>query len=342
MAIYKLGNVCSMKKGKGKFYKRHLNKNSDVLAYHYGELYKKNLLDYWETTVGEEFVRNDNFVDVNEVMIIAVSESFDEIGHVIYNNYERGLIGNDIIHLYNFVDVLPKWLFYFLQSNQISFRQLAYGDKVAHLKISDLETLEINNLPPLKDQQEIIDIIKPLELQLRTLENIKKHLYLMLDNLEIEESTDYVDFKDIQTGKRNAIHETSNGKFNFYTCGEKIKKCDEYSFDGKYILLSGNANLYTWWYEGKFDLYQRVYALKPMSDFFTSFHSVRLGMEKLRNKSAGSVIKYIKLNDIKTIRMYDNSHEEELKDLYTSIYWCDKNLNELEIIKEKLIKLLIK
>ena len=273
--------------------------------------------------------------------MIDVSESFDEIGHVVYNDFDKGLIGNHIIHIYDFKNVNSKWLFYYILKNQLSFRSISYGDKVASLKISDISQININ-LPPLYEQKKIIEIIKPLEDMIDNLNNIKETTLKFIDSLPVKNTGKYIKFKSIQTGRHNANFETPNGKYPFYTCGIKIRKCSSYSFDGRYIILSGNASLYTWWIDGKFDLYQRVYALLPHNNFFTSYHSVRNAMRKLRDESSGSVIKYITLGDIEKIELLDNSYEEKLSKLYKIVSSAERILDDIDNIKNMLIKLLIK
>lgn len=342
LAIYELKDLCSIKKGKGKFYKRHLNVDGVINGFHYGQLYKYDVMSSWKIKVSEDFSQVNNYCFPEDILLIDVSESFDEIGHVVYNQYEKGLIGNHIIHLHGFKNCNSKWLYYYLKSNQKLFRQLSYGDKVASLKISDLEHLLVQNMPTLEQQKEIIEIIKPIENMILRLERIKNEVNVIISSLKIEKTNISLGLETISTGKRNANHEVKDGKYNFYTCGSNVKKCNDYSFDGKYILLSGNANLYTWWYEGKFDLYQRVYALKPIDNFFTTYHSVREAMKELRDVSSGSVIKYIKLSDIQNIKMVDTKFEYVLSKLYNFESKIDNLIGELTKILDKSIKKMIK
>ena len=170
---------------------------------------------------------------------------------------------------------------------------------------------------------------------------IKKLEYVVM-NLPINETLENDIFKKIETGKLNVNAINEYGKYNFYSCSSKVKKTNFNSFNGRYILLSGNGEIYTWWYEGQFDLYQRVYALTEKKSFFTTFLSVKKGLEKIRKRSNGAVIKFIKLSDIKTIKMLNDNYENILKKLFIFQKKL-QNLNEKNsILKNKLIKLLIK
>ena len=74
------------------------------------------------------------------------------------------------------------------------------------------------------------------------------------------------DVVTIQTGKYDANHAKANGKFRFYTCAFEYFMCDTNRFSGKSIILPGNgANVgEVFYYDGKFDAYQRTYVLNNL------------------------------------------------------------------------------
>jgi hypothetical protein len=114
------------------------------------------------------------------------------------------------------------------------------------------------------------------------------------------------------------------------------------SFNGRYILLSGNGEIYNWWFDGEFDLYQRVYALKEKDNFFTTYFSLIKGINKLRKRSNGAVIKFIKINDIKSINLYKYSHEKILEIIFKIMNKNDKIIYKINELLNYLLKLLIK
>ncbi len=279
---------------------------------------------------------------------------------------------NTTLYVSDFKGNLPKYIYYLLK--QLDLKKFSTGTGVPTLNRNHLNYVPVY-LPSLKLQKEIIDIIEPVEelflkyshlVRIDTVDNCKNDIsnlidiiaplerlissltkqrttiLKIIDSLNIPKSDSLVEFELVKTGKRNANHESNEGKYNFYTCGQEVKKCNEYSFDGKYILLSGNANLYSWWYNGKFDLYQRVYALRPKMDFFTTYYSVQLAMQKLRDESSGSVIKYIKLDDIYNIELYSNKYEHILRPLYICVAKIDELLSHTTTILDNQVKLLIK
>ncbi|MDQ7982885.1 MAG: hypothetical protein REH79_01530 [Spiroplasma sp.] len=238
-------------------------------------------------------------------------------------------------------EFLTKYLYYGLlfYINKI----ISNGTTVQRANINEWKRL-INLINPIKIniQQKIIDIIEPIEKINNKLLNIKNKIIIFINKLEIKKTDEKNIFKTINTGKLNADAAVGNGKFNFYTCGERILKTNSSSFSGRNIILSGNGKIFTWIYNGIFDAYQRVYILKEKKDFYTTFYSLNKELDNLRQRSNGAVIKFIKKEDILSINKYSNSHEFILKNLYNlllRINFFEENLKKLQ---QQLIFLLIK
>jgi type I restriction enzyme, S subunit len=111
------------------------------------------------------------------------------------------------------------------------------------------------------------------------------------------------DLLPVITGKQDANFSTKNGKYNFFTCGEEILKCDTYEFEGKAVLIAGNGNFDIKLYEGKFNAYQRTYILIPDDKkyYTTIYLAVRDKIQSFKNSSRGSIIKFITKGDIENI-----------------------------------------
>lgn len=81
------------------------------------------------------------------------------------------------------------------------------------------------------------------------------------------------DFCLIFTGKKNANSNIKNGKYKFFTCGDKPLSINSYIYDGAAIIISGNGSYTgrTTFFKGKFDLYQRTYACTIKSGFNNNY-----------------------------------------------------------------------
>jgi len=66
----------------------------------------------------------------------------------------------------------------------------------------------------------------------------------------------------IKNGKSNTVDSNSTGKFIFFDRSKEAKKSDKFLFDGEYIIVPGEGDFTPKYFNGKFDLHQRTYAIK--------------------------------------------------------------------------------
>lgn len=113
------------------------------------------------------------------------------------------------------------------------------------------------------------------------------------------------DYVKIRTGKLNANSSDEDGIYPFFTCAREVSYINKYAFDCECVLIAGNGELNVKYYEGKFNAYQRTYVIEVLNKSVISpkflFHFLSNYIEKLRNKSIGGVIKYIRLNHLTDI-----------------------------------------
>ncbi|UYP73996.1 restriction endonuclease subunit S [Pantoea dispersa] len=111
------------------------------------------------------------------------------------------------------------------------------------------------------------------------------------------------DILDIKTGKEDANFSKDNGRYHFFTCGEKTLYCDEFAFDGKAVLLAGNGSFSVKKYEGKFNAYQRTYVLMPKDENLLAplYYETSNKIERFTSGSRGSIVKFITKGDIENI-----------------------------------------
>ena len=110
------------------------------------------------------------------------------------------------------------------------------------------------------------------------------------------------EFCKIQTGKKDVNQGNPNGQYYFFTCASEPLRSDDYIFDGQSILLPGNgANVgLVVYYKGKFDLYQRTYALTNflINGKYLYFYFLANWKNSLIDKQYGSATNYIRLGNI--------------------------------------------
>lgn len=161
------------------------------------------------------------------------------------------------------------------------------------------------------------------------------------------------DICKINTGKWDANHSTSNGKYRFYTCAFEYSKCDTKRFEGECLILPGNgANVgEVFYYNGEFDAYQRTYVLDNFSFVFPKFlfYHLKGFWEKVnRDKQYGTATNYIRMGNftdysfpvfaIPIQRAIVTKLESLLTNLDKGIEHLEKAAAQLKIYRQAVLK----
>ena len=219
-------------------------------------------------------------------------------------------------------------------------KKKALGSTINHLYQRDLEQFEID-IPNYKQQTSISNILNQIELKMdinnriiMKLESMMKDIYdywfvqfdfpnekgkpykssggKMVYNEKLKREIPEIfglktveDFCDIFTGKKDVNKSLDNGKYKFFSCAPEFRYSNEYLYDGKAILVSGNGSYTgrTIFVNDKFDLYQRTYAIVIKDDTQDIIEFIYLSLKtyfvlKVKGGTHGSAIPYIVYNDI--------------------------------------------
>lgn len=152
----------------------------------------------------------------------------------------------------------------------------AKGVKMPRGDKNQMESFSFS-IPAVVEQRKISRLFQLLDERIVTQNKIIEKLQSLIKGIAqhcIKESTSgntYVKLGDIcqiTTGKLDANAQVDNGIYPFFTCAEQPFKIDSFAFDTEALLISGNgANLgYINYYKGKFNAYQRTYALDLFSE----------------------------------------------------------------------------
>ncbi len=101
------------------------------------------------------------------------------------------------------------------------------------------------------------------------------------------------------TGKLNSNAAVKNGKYPFFTCAHEVYKIDTYSYEGEYVLLGGNnanGDFPIFYYNGKFDAYQRTYLIQPLSDETDTkylYYAIGLKLHQMKANASGTATKFL-------------------------------------------------
>lgn len=244
------------------------------------------------------------------------------------------------------------FLYHLMTGNnfQSIVRDLATGTTAKGVNQKSLKKVSIN-LPAIDEQQKIAAFLNSvdswidnLRSQKSTFESYKKSIMKKLFSQEIrfkDENGQYYPEWDktklsslvtITTGKKDVNAGNPNGEYRFYTCAKQYTFSDSYSFEGKAILIAGNAEVgLCQYFDGKFEAYQRTYVLQNfkinaeylfryLSQYFRSY---ALG---LKQTGAMSFIKLGMLHDFQ-VPLPSISEQQKIADFLTSI---DKSIESKE------------
>ena len=152
------------------------------------------------------------------------------------------------------------------------------------------------------------------------------------------------------TGKLNSNAAVEDGKYPFFTCAHDIYRIDQYSYDGEYVLLGGNnasGDFPIFYYNGKFDAYQRTYLIQPLSkdtDTKYLYYSIGLKLHQMKANASGTATKVLTqpiLNSI-NIEYRDILEQKRIADILSAydnlIENNNKRIKLLEQMAENLYK----
>ena len=152
------------------------------------------------------------------------------------------------------------------------------------------------------------------------------------------------------TGKLNSNAAVEDGEYPFFTCAHDIFRIDQYSYDGEYVLLGGNnasGDFPVFYYNGKFDAYQRTYLIQPLSEDTDTkylYYSIGLKLHQMKANAAGTATKFLTqpiLNNI-NIEYRDIEEQRKIADILSTydnlIENNKKRIRLLEQMAESLYK----
>lgn len=328
----KLGDLYTVHNG--------LSKSKEFFGSGYPFLTFSNVFNNWflpdklEALVQSTDKDRESFsIQRGDIFITRTSETMDELGmssvalkdypNATFNGFTKRLRPkND--------DVLPEYIGYYLRSKKFRNKFLAFSSMTTRASLANSDLLDMEVEVPEKNVQRNIanilsrydSLIENYQKQIKLLEESAQRLYkdwfvdLRFPGYENTKFVDGVpegwekkclgDFCFIFTGKKNASSGIKNGKYKFFTCGDKPLSINSYIYDGAAIIISGNGSYTgrTTFFKGKFDLYQRTYAcaIKPGFNnnyIYGLYEFVNSELtSKISGGTHGAAVPYIVMSDL--------------------------------------------
>lgn len=146
------------------------------------------------------------------------------------------------------------------------------------------------------------------------------------------------------TGKLNSNAATPFGEYPFFTCSHDICRIDQFSYDGEYVLLGGNnatGNFPIFYYNGKFDAYQRTYLIQPINktQFNTRYlyYAIGLRLKQMQANAAGTATKFLTLPILNNldIEYFSLPQQEKIASILSTYDdLIEKNNRKIAILQE--------
>ena len=261
-------------------------------------------------------------------------------------------------HIWKLVENKEKvdrtYLYYYLLHQTPFYLGGVNGATMVHITKKNMEKKTVYIPSSLNVQHRIASILstydslienntKRIRLLEKMAENLYKEWFVRFrypghENVEMENGLPkgwtvekVKDWCRVFTGRKDVNQTVEGGKYAFFSCSPNMFHSDEYIYDGKAVLIAGNGSYTgrTRYFEGKFDLYQRTYAVvsdRPDDDFmFYLFLRFKYDFEPLHNGGTrGSAIPYIVMKDITKYKfLYDTDivkcYIERVKPMFDEI-----------------------
>ena len=301
----------------------------------------------------DKMLRNDCVPKLYDVLVAKDGSYLKEI-FVNEKEIKKAILSSIAIFRPNPEIVDPYFLCYLLKNPMI----LNYvkdncvsGSALPRIILRAFKGIELT-IPEMKIQKKIVKIIKGINNKIRINDKINNNLYELSHQL-LKNYLETVDADEIKisellnvfTGKKNANETSVDGKYKFFSCAPESLLSDTYIHDGAAIIIAGNGAYTgrTRFYEGKFELYQRTYALTlkdslNMNLIYGLYVYMKSYFEKDKmGGTHGSAIPYIVLSDLTDYKLKYNKIEFEK--LSNNVACNIKKIQENEKMNETLSQL---
>lgn len=278
--------------------------------------------------------------------------------------YEPIRINSGMVTL-NFTNAdIKNDFFYALSKSSIIKKQIdlaAFGSAQPQLTVKIIKSLKLP-VPPLPEQRKIATILgtwdKAISTTERLIDNSKQQKKALMQQLltgahtqrkrllddsgkpfEGEwEEVKLGDISHITTGSSNREDSTLVGEYAFFDRSVDIRTSSQFLFDGEAIIVPGEGQEFIpKYFNGKFDLHQRTYAIMNLinSDGKFLFYSLSYFSYYLLSQAVGSTVKSLRLPMFQKmpIRLPSLLEQQKIAAVLTN---ADK---EIELLEQQLADL---
>ena len=353
----RLDKIATLSKGIG-ISKEQLSNGGEPCTL-YGELYTKYKSEIIKEIYSKTDIDNSKLKKskANDVIIPCSGETAVDIATARCVPFDNILLGGDLnvisLHQYD-----GAFMSYQLNGKRkYDIAKVAQGVSVVHLYGEHLKTIKTCN-PTLQEQKKIAKLLSLLDERIATqnkiIEDLKKLKSAIIDLL-------FHSIRDANTVRLGDIAHITNGIgdvqdantehkkdwFPFFDRSEELKWFPTYSFDKEAIIYAGEGqSFYPRYYNGKFALHQRCYAITDFASCilpkYCYYFMTTLNSYFVRN-SVGSTVPSLRMDvfqkaEIKPPPISKQQHICKIIDALCSKFEIEQNsANSLQIQKRYLL-----
>ena len=324
-----LQSVATLSKGAG-ISKDQLSEEGQACIL-YGELYTKYNSEIIDTIISKTDIDSEKLVksQANDVIIPCSGESAVDIATAKCIKLSNVLLGGDlnIIRLKGEHD--GSFFAYQLNGKRkYDIAKVAQGVSVVHLYGEHLKGVKVN-YPSATEQKKISSLLalidQRIETQKKIIEKYESLIRGLYQFLFQQAKYDYFvslgDISQISNGNsdvKDASMDNDGSLYPFFDRSDEIKFLPEYLFDKEAIIYPGEgAEFYPRYYNGKFALHQRCYAVYDISTDFIPrylYHYCKTQNSYFVRNAVGSTVASLRLDTFKRLKIpaIPTHHQESL------------------------------
>ena len=228
---------------------------------------------------------------------------------LITNQTFIGLQSND-----NLINI--EFLYYLMKLSSRRLNILSSGTTISYLSRREFENFKITT-PSLPEQQKIAAFLTAVDNKIEQLskkqallgeykKGLMQQIFSQAIRFKADDGSEFPDWEEkklrdvakITTGSSNREDSGLDGQYTFFDRSEDIRTSDRYLFDGKAVIVAGEGSRFPpKYFEGKFDLHQRTYAIMEFVEANSKyiFYFVDKQKNYLLRYAVGSTVKSLRL-----------------------------------------------
>ena len=266
--------------------------------------------------VSEEDYTNINKrskVDINDILFGMIGT----IGNPVIVK-ETGFAIKNVALIKQQKELLNKFMIFYLSGNSIAkqFYIENTGGTQKFLALGVIRSLKIK-FPPDTEQQKIAAFLTAVDNKIEQLskkqallgeykKGLMQQIFSQAIRFKADDGSEFPDWEEkklrdvakITTGSSNREDSGLDGQYTFFDRSEDIRTSDRYLFDGKAVIVAGEGSRFPpKYFEGKFDLHQRTYAIMEFVEANSKyiFYFVDKQKNYLLRYAVGSTVKSLRL-----------------------------------------------